>query len=71
MNEKTAGCDLGQILEMISPWVLVGALVIACLLTSISLVIFGLGRSKQPPQMQSTAIINVIPAPTLTPGSDR
>jgi hypothetical protein len=56
-----------RLVEMISPWVLVGALVIACLLTGLSLAIFGLGRSKQPPQVQSTAIINVIPAPTLTP----
>ena len=65
---KKSDAGLGQLLEMISPWVLVGALVIACLLTGLSLAIFGLGRSKQPPQMQSTAIINVIPAPTFTPG---
>ena len=40
----------------------------ACLLTSLSLAVFGLGRSKQPAKAQSTAIINVIPAPTFTPG---
>ena len=65
---KQSGVGLNQLLEMISPWVLLGALGIACLLTSLSLVVFGLGRSKQPPQMQSTAIITIIPAPTFTPG---
>jgi len=68
--KKQPAANLGQILEMISPWVLVGALGIACLLTSMCLVIFGLGRSKQPPLIQSTAIIEVISAPTLTPGSE-
>jgi hypothetical protein len=67
---KQSGAGLIQLLEMISPWVLVGALGIACLLTSASLAVFGLGRSKQPPQMQSTAIISVIPAPTFTPGPE-
>ena len=66
--KKKSAAGLGQLVEMISPWVLVGALLIACLLTSLSLAVFGLGRSKQPPQVQSTAIINVIPAPTFTPG---
>jgi hypothetical protein len=65
---KKSNTGLVQLLEMISPWVLAGALVVACLLTGLSLAVFGLGRSKQPPQMQSTAIINVIPAPTFTPG---
>ncbi len=65
---KKSGLTLIQFLEMFSPWVLVGVLVVACLLTTVSLTVFGLGRSKQPPQMQSTAIINVIPAPSLTPG---
>ncbi len=66
--KKKSDADLGQLLEMISPWVLVGALVVACLLTGLSLAVFGLGRSKQPPQLESTAMINVIPAPTFTPG---
>jgi hypothetical protein len=67
---KQPAANLGQILEMISPWVLVGALGVACLLTSMCLVVFGLGRSKQLPLIQSTAIIEVISAPTLTPGAD-
>jgi hypothetical protein len=53
---------------MISPWALVGALAFACLLTSVCLALFGLGRAKQPAQIQSTAILNVIPAPTFTAG---
>jgi hypothetical protein len=65
---KKSSAGPSQLLEMISPWVLVGALLVACLLTSVSLAVFGLGRSKGPPQIQSTAIINVIPAPTFTPG---
>ena len=67
---KHSELGLNQLLEMISPWVLVGALGISCLLTSVSLLIFGMGRSKQPLQMQSTAIITVIPAPTFTPGPE-
>jgi hypothetical protein len=67
---KKSGLSLIQLLEMISPWVIIGALVIACLLTTVSLAAFGLGRSKQPPQMQSTAILNVIPAPTFTPAPE-
>jgi hypothetical protein len=65
---KQFGAGLNQLLEWFSPWVLVGALVIACLLTSLSLTVFGLGRSKQPPRLQSTAFITVIPASTFTPG---
>jgi len=65
---KKSGLTLTRFLEMFSPWVLVGALAIACLLTAASLAIFGLGRSKEAPRMQSTAILNVIPAPTLTAG---
>lgn len=67
MRKKSAP-GLNQLLEWISPWAIVGALAIACLLTGASLAVFGLGRSKQPARVQSTAIINVIPAPTFTAG---
>jgi hypothetical protein len=65
---KRSGFDLMQLLEMISPWVVVGALTLACLLTCASLAIFGLGRARQPARNQSTAIVTVIAAPTFTPG---
>jgi len=67
MKRKQPGLELGRLLDLISPWVIVGALVIACLLTTVSLAVFNLGRSRQPAQTLSTAVINVIPAPTFTP----
>jgi len=53
---------------LISPWVLVGALALACVLTGVGLAVFGLGRAGQPASLQPTAILTVIPAPTFTPG---
>ena len=67
MRKKSA-TDWTRVFEMISPWVLVGALALACLLTGVGLAVFGLGRADQPASLQSTAILTVIPAPTFTPG---
>jgi hypothetical protein len=70
MKRKQPGFDPSRFLELISPWVLVGVLLIACLLTTVSLAIVRLGRSRQPAQGISTAIVNVIPAPTFTPDNE-
>ncbi len=59
---------MNQLLELVSPWVVVGAVAIACVLSGVSVALFSLGRSRQPLSQQSTAIINVIAAPTFTAG---
>jgi hypothetical protein len=49
-----------------TPWVLVGAVLVACLAVSVVFLIFSAGLSAQAPPVVNTAIVNLIPAPTLT-----
>jgi hypothetical protein len=51
---------------ILSLWVIVGAMLIACLLTTVAFSALMLGRSKKAPA-QSTAVLSIISAMTMTP----
>lgn len=54
-------------MSVINPWVILGALVIACILTTISLGIYTLSSRGRNAGAPSTAVLAVIPAATITP----
>ena len=53
-------------LPVVNTWVLLGALIIACALLTITLSLLWLSRLSGAPKSQSTAILQIIPAATLT-----
>jgi hypothetical protein len=49
-----------------TPWVLVGAVLVACLASSLVLLILAAGQPAEAPLVVNTAIVNLIPAPSAT-----
>jgi hypothetical protein len=53
-------------LPVLNTWVIFGALIIACVLSTSTLILLWLSRLSGAPKSQSTAILQIIPAVTLT-----
>jgi hypothetical protein len=58
---------MGSLKSYFTPWVFAGAILVACLATSLVILILAATQPEQSPVVVNTAIVNYIPAPSVTP----